>query len=526
MPAALGSKRRLVAGAWFAAAAVAGTPAGAGSGESADAAKPGPSSAECAGRANGSADRLLECIREPDLWQHLAHFQAIADRHPGPLGHGNRDTGSSGYRESVAYVARLMRQAGYVVRVQPYAYRTNAIAGVPRFEAGGASPVFGREWAVARHSPGGHVVARAQAASASGTGCDASELGGFVAGRVAVLERGACTFDTQVRHAATAGAAAVVLFDAAGEDGASSLPQRNGRPAEAFVAPLRNVPDVPVIGVLAHAAGRALQRSARAGAPPLVRIDIDSREQAGIDYNVIAESPFGDPAHVVVVDAHLDAIYGAGILDNASGSTTILDIALMLARTPTRNRLRYIWFGGEELGLLGSKYYTADLSDGERHRIAFDIDVDVTATPNYDYLIANPADASNRDTFPGNVIPQSRVGTKAYKDYFDRIGVPVRSADFGNDGTDSNAFSRVGIPNTGILTQQDCCKQLWEVTLWGGSRGDYEGQVPGFDKACVDKRHRWCDNLSNNDPKVLAVASKATAFVVLKMAEHPFDGSD
>ena len=41
--------------------------------------------------------------------------------------------------------------------------------------------------------------------------------------------------------------------------------------------------------------------------------------------NVIAESKGGDPNHVLVVDAHLDAIFGAGMLDNASGSATILE---------------------------------------------------------------------------------------------------------------------------------------------------------------------------------------------------------
>jgi hypothetical protein len=30
--------------------------------------------------------------------------------------------------------------------------------------------------------------------------------------------------------------------------------------------------------------------------------------------------------------------------------------------------------------------------------------------------------------------------------------------------------------------------------------------------------HRWCDNLSNNDPFVLELASKAVAYVVLKLA--------
>ena len=70
---------------------------------------------------------------------------------------------------------------------------------------------------------------------------------------------------------------------------------------------------------------------------------------------MIAESKGGDPNHVVVVDAHLDAIYGAGMLDNASGSATILDIAQKMKNVNPPNKLRFIWFGGEELGLLGSQ---------------------------------------------------------------------------------------------------------------------------------------------------------------------------
>jgi len=64
-----------------------------------------------------------------------------------------------------------------------------------------------------------------------------------------------------------------------------------------------------------------------------------------------------------------------------------LEIALQMSGTPTLNQLRYIWFGGEELGLLGSAYYTTHLTQAERDVIAFDIDADVTATPNYDYEV-------------------------------------------------------------------------------------------------------------------------------------------
>ncbi|MGH7522851.1 MAG: M28 family peptidase [Gemmatimonadales bacterium] len=237
------------------------------------------------------------------------------------------------------------------------------------------------------------------------------------------------------------------------------------------------------------------------------------------DYNLIADSPYGDTNHVVVVDAHLDAIFGAGMLDNASGSATILEIALHLAHTPTRNQLRYIWFGGEELGLLGSFHYTQTLASTDLSRIAFDIDADVTATPNYVIGIADPANSSGIKTFPTGVVTASQRGNDDFISYFTAAGLPYER--LSNDGTDSYAFAQVGVPNTGILTAQDCCKSQAEVNLFGGFTGNFEGHVPSFDGGCVDRSKLWCDNLSNNDPQVLTTISKAFASVVFALANDP-----
>ena len=350
-----------------------------------------PSDQACQARVNGTPEKLLECIQPASLWNHLAHFQKIADQNKGSDGHGYRDTGTPGYKASVDYVAGLMRQAGYHVTIQQYQYSVSQVGGTPKF----------------------------------------------------------------------------------------SSPDQS----------------------------RALTRLSG---------------QSGVDYNLIAESPFGDPKHVVVVEAHLDSIFGAGMLDNASGSTTILVIALNMAKTPTHNQLRYIWFGGEELGLLGSAYYTSQLTQAQRKRIAFDIDMDVTATPNFDMWIADPAFAYNVNQFPPNVVPQSKIGNQFFKDFFNSIGVVSQSSTFGNSGTDSNSFSLIGIPNSGILTRQDCCKEQSEVDIWGGFLGNYEGTVPGDDGGCADYPERWCDNLPNNDPFVLGLASKASAYVTLKLANHVF----
>jgi hypothetical protein len=238
------------------------------------------------------------------------------------------------------------------------------------------------------------------------------------------------------------------------------------------------------------------------------------------DYNLIAESRGGDPNHVVVVDAHLDAIYGAGMLDNASGSATILNLAEKMKNVTPRNKLRFIWFGGEEIGLLGSAFYVNNLTSSEQSHIGYDLDADVTATPNYTLGVLDPA-APNLfggaiPTFPNRVYKPSTVARDMAVAYLDSQG--KNHEFFSPQGTDAISFNNVGIPASGVLTGQDCCKTQQEVDLFGGFLGNFEGNVPSFDGGCVDNPFRWCDNLDNNDKNVMTLVSRAFANMAVQMA--------
>ncbi|MBV9063169.1 MAG: M28 family peptidase [Alphaproteobacteria bacterium] len=482
-----------------------------------------PSSIDCQTRNNDTEKRLLECIRAPALWGHLKALQQIADENPGRFGHGNRDTGTPGYRASVSYVAHLLRDAGYRVQIQSYPWRRSKLLERPKFALDGRSYAQGEGWFVASLSGSGAVHGFPQALGQpdmeSESGCSPTDFKHFIPGRIALLPRGVCDFDAQVADATRAGASAVILYNNRPSDTAAVY-RRHGN-GEAFPAPLTVDARIPVLGMLSHDLGALLAARCRSGGHPRVDIDVHLQRKSDTDYNVIADSPFGDPERTVVVDAHLDSIYGAGILDNGSGSATVLELALNMAHTPTKNHLRYIWFGGEEIALLGSRYYTKTLPKAELKKIAFDIDVDVTATPNYAVLVADPGHAHARDKFPPNVIPESQIGNRYFAAYFRKIGIASRIASFGNDGTDSLSFSLAGVPNSGILTQQNCCKHDWEVRLWGGFPGNFEGKIPGYNGGCVDWPRRWCDNLSNNSRVVLEFVSKAVAHVVFKLANNP-----
>ena len=90
----------------------------------------------------------------------------------------------------------------------------------------------------------------------------------------------------------------------------------------------------------------------------VARFKIDWRPGTYTTTNVIAETTSGDPNNVIVVGAHLDSVgVGPGINDNGSGSATILEIAEQMTKVKPRNKVRFIWFGAEESGLLGSEAY-------------------------------------------------------------------------------------------------------------------------------------------------------------------------
>jgi hypothetical protein len=108
--------------------------------------------------------------------------------------------------------------------------------------------------------------------------------------------------------------------------------------------------------------------------------------------NVIADrgGTAAAPRDVVVVTAHLDSINLAGgpaaaapgADDNGSGSAGVLAIARAMQHHQGELDTRFVLFGGEEEGLLGSLAYVATLSGAERARVRAVVNMDMIATVN------------------------------------------------------------------------------------------------------------------------------------------------
>ncbi len=100
----------------------------------------------------------------------------------------------------------------------------------------------------------------------------------------------------------------------------------------------------------------------------------------GIGYNVAGWIEGSDPAlrdQFIVIGAHLDhcgphmGLVFQGANDNGSGSAVVMAIAEAMAKQERPKRsVAFVLFGGEEMGLLGSKYFAAHLPGRMRETTA------------------------------------------------------------------------------------------------------------------------------------------------------------
>lgn len=108
-----------------------------------------------------------------------------------------------------------------------------------------------------------------------------------------------------------------------------------------------------------------LERLAQRGEPTRIEVDIrNTLGQSSVDqYNTVAEIRGTEkPDEVVLLGAHLDSWdIGTGGTDNGTGAIAVLEAARILKASGVKPRrtIRFVLFGAEEEGLLGSQAYTS-----------------------------------------------------------------------------------------------------------------------------------------------------------------------
>ncbi len=124
------------------------------------------------------------------------------------------------------------------------------------------------------------------------------------------------------------------------------------------------------------------------------------------------------------------------------------------------NTVRFAWWGAEEEGLLGSRYYVASLSSDEKDRIAVYINHDMLASPNYILFIKNASDAPN--VLPGGVTVQNM-----YESYYSSRALPY-GLDQMRSGSDFQPFVEHNITSAAVAAGAGNIKTAKERSLYSG----------------------------------------------------------
>lgn len=444
------------------------------------------------GQAPPSLDpyAIADRVQIEAVTAHLSELERIAGEND-----GNRALGTPGYDASVDYVAGRLRDAGFEVQTPEFDVtgfdvetETLDIDGTPvGVRALGFSPSTG---------PDGLTVRPVRIPADETPGCEPTDYDGLdVSGSVVLVDRGACTFSVKEQVAADRGAAAVLVVN--NEDG----PLSDAGLAE------DEKPRIPVGGLARQDADTVAGASS-------VNLTLDTTTERQRSRNVIAETSTGAADNVVVVGAHLDSVpEGPGINDNGTGVASVLETALQLGAEPdVANKVRFAFWGAEEVGLVGSARYIDGLSDDERRDIALYLNFDMLGSPNPGYLVFDGDDSDGEGEGPG---PEGSAGIeRTFAQFFAERGITVSGTDF--DGrSDYGPFVAVGIPAGGVFSGADDVKTAEQAELWGGTGG----------KAFDPNYHTAEDDVANVDRAALAAAAAAvgygTAFYALSV-----DGPD
>lgn len=274
---------------------------------------------------------------------------------------GYRIAGTEEEFATAQYIAKTMRRNGYDVEIQKFVIGRSYLVQLKEIEP------TARDFAPT-------ILTGSELTTESGIAAELvfcglgkpEEIPAEVAGKIALIERGELTFLEKAQNAAAQGAVGVVIYN-----------NTSGR----LSGTMASNPGIPVVG-LTRAEGLSLQEEIEEGnAVQMFLVVVDKGDI--VSPNVVAYRPpkaaKTNTDEVVIVSAHLDSV-GPGANDNASGVALALELARILKSYPIDRELRFIFFGAEERGLLGSKYYVDSLSEPELERIVAVFNFDMVGT--------------------------------------------------------------------------------------------------------------------------------------------------
>ncbi|MHC4660863.1 MAG: M28 family metallopeptidase [Planctomycetota bacterium] len=181
-----------------------------------------------------------------------------------------------------------------------------------------------------------------------------------------------------------------------------------------------------------------------------IRLKSKTANRKSTSNNVVAEiKGTGNPEEVIIVGGHYDSVpWSSGAMDNAAGSALMMALAAHFVKSPLSRTLRFVWFGCEEFGLVGSFEYVKKHAKQFRN-VRFMLNLDVG----------------------GNLVGRMGVystGTEALATYVKIMGrefgafssvvegaVPSDATPFAEKGIQALSLTRSGSPGSLMHTKGD-----------------------------------------------------------------------
>lgn len=419
------------------------------------------------------SEKLQELLTSEGLMANLQAFQDIADANG-----GNRAFGLPGYTKSVEYVVgELSKLPGFNVWAEDFPAMF-ALTQAQKVEVDGEA-LRAVALTFTPSTEGGEITREIVHGPIGAAACDVANYAGIDAeGKIVLVERGLCpdgtTFAGKLKPAAAAGADAVLIY--------------NNGPAQLTGGSLSNPSPLYAPGVIIdQAPAQAIKARLDAGETVEATVEITQLIEERVTQNVYAETKGGDETNLLVLGAHLDSVQaGPGINDDGSGSTLILELAKALQHFSTTLKVRFGWWGAEENGLWGSKYYVNTMNETEVDNLLAYMNFDMVSRGYYGVF-----DGTGDKVAPG-AAPGSEVIEELLTEALEGQGHTITNVGL-TGGTDYVAFKDViNKPVGGLFT------------------GTGLAEDPCY--------HQACDTIDNPNPEVLFNNAKAAAHALAVLA--------
>jgi aminopeptidase S len=164
------------------------------------------------------------------------------------------------------------------------------------------------------------------------------------------------------------------------------------------------------------------------------------------------------------------------------------------------NRVRFAFWGAEEVDFNGSQHYVDQLNQGELSQTMVNLNVDIMASPNGGRFVHDGDGSSFGQPGPDGSDEIERL----FIDYFAQNSLAAEATPF-DGGSDYEPFKQAGIATGGLFTGDEGEKTSEGVRKFGGVED--QDHDPCY--------HESCDTLGNVNQGLLKEMAGALGYVTL-----------